>query len=163
MFRFLQKHMKSNRGDANVSKMTIIAIAFVVGAILLVLTTSAFRNPINRWFSNVTHGWFAEENGQFDLMLNPFANYERNSNGTIKNVVYRHYNDDGSYEELCFDVSKIEVGTQDAYVFTCYTADGAVIDNTDTWPWSGAAYVTVSDDGMTITYQGQSTYTAYEP
>lgn len=60
-----KQHLSNNKGDANVSKMTLIAIVFVVGAILLVLTTSAFRNPINRWFEKVTTGWFANENGMF--------------------------------------------------------------------------------------------------
>ena len=55
--------MRNNKGDANVSKMTMIAIVFVVGAILLVLVTSAFRSPINNWFNKVTNGWFADENG----------------------------------------------------------------------------------------------------
>ena len=65
MLKYIRKHLQSNRGDANVSKMTIIAIVFVVGAILLIMTTSAFRNPINRWFGKVTAGWFADENGEF--------------------------------------------------------------------------------------------------
>ena len=93
MFKRLFKHMRSNSGDSNVSKMTIIAIAFVVGAILLVLTTSAFRNPINRWFDKVTNGWFAEENGMYEAD-NRFLFAERLENGTIKDATYIYYLDD---------------------------------------------------------------------
>ena len=97
MFKRLFKHMRSNSGDSNVSKMTIIAIAFVVGAILLVLTTSAFRNPINRWFGKVTNGWFAEENGMYEAD-NKFLFAERLQNGTIKGATYIYYweDDDGN-------------------------------------------------------------------
>lgn len=71
MLQKLRKHTANHQGDANVSRMTIIAIVFVVGAILLVMTTSAFRNPINRWFSTVANDWFASENGMFDLGIKP--------------------------------------------------------------------------------------------
>lgn len=71
MFKKLREHLTGNKGDANISKMTLIAIIFVVGAILLVMTTSAFRGPINRWFSTVTNDWFASENGMFDLGIKP--------------------------------------------------------------------------------------------
>ena len=66
----LIKHMRNNRGDANVSKMTLIALVFVVGAICLILVTSAFRSPINNWFRQVTAGWFADNNGKF--VSNPY-------------------------------------------------------------------------------------------
>lgn len=66
----LIKHMRNNRGDANVSKMVLIALVFVVGAILLVMITSAFRGPINRWLSTVTNDWFADDNGKF--VSNPY-------------------------------------------------------------------------------------------
>lgn len=66
-------HIKDNKGDANVSKMVIIAIVFVVGAILLVMFTSAFRGPIGHWFETVVLDWFDHEgkNGEFQYS-NPF-------------------------------------------------------------------------------------------
>jgi hypothetical protein len=57
MKRFLL-HMRNNAGDTNVSKMIMVAIVFVVGAILLVMVTSAFRGPIDRWFETVVMDWF---------------------------------------------------------------------------------------------------------
>lgn len=96
----LQQHLRNNKGDANVSKMTIIAIAFVVGAILLVLTTSAFRNPINRWFDKVQASWFADENGMYEAD-NKFLFAERLENGTIKGATYIYYWEDGQcYSKL---------------------------------------------------------------
>lgn len=97
------KHLKNNRGDANVSKMVLIATVFVVGAILLVLITSAFRNPINRWFEKVSNDWFASENGEFNLMNNPFANYERNENGTYKGIKYTYSDEYGTYTIRGYD------------------------------------------------------------
>lgn len=61
MKRFLL-HMRNNAGDTNVSKMIMVAIVFVVGAILLVMVTSAFRGPIDRWFETVVVDWF-DNNG----------------------------------------------------------------------------------------------------
>ena len=88
MITSTKQHLSNNKGDANVSKMTLIAVAFVVGAILLVLTTSAFKNPINRWLAKVSNDWFAEENGEFNLMLDPLAAYEKRENGTYKGLQY---------------------------------------------------------------------------
>lgn len=87
MLKTMKNHMSSHRGDANVSKMTLIAIVFVVGAILLVLTTSAFRSPINHWFETVTKDWFADENGMFEAD-NRWLFMSKNENGTYENAVY---------------------------------------------------------------------------
>lgn len=87
MFTYLRRHLRNNRGDANVSRMTMIAIVFVVGAILLVMTTSAFRSPINRWFSTVTKDWFADSNGMYEAD-NQWLFMSKNKNGTYENAVY---------------------------------------------------------------------------
>ena len=116
------KHIRDNKGDANVSKITMVAIVFVVGAILLVLTTSAFRNPINRWFEKVTTGWFASENGMYEAD-NPFLGYEKNANGTYKGVEYRWTNPDGSYA-VVQDVDNAELGGEGMFVIKFYNAQG---------------------------------------
>lgn len=57
--------LKSNSGDENVSALLWVAIAFVVGAILLILISSAFQGPIHNWFEGVIKSWFNENNGDF--------------------------------------------------------------------------------------------------
>ena len=79
MLKRIRNHLHNNKGDANISKTMMIAIAFVVGAILLIMVTSAFRNPINTWFSKTNNDWFAEENGDYPI----------NANGTLRNMEYR--------------------------------------------------------------------------
>ena len=87
MLKQIKAHAKNNSGDANVSRMTLIAIVFVVGAILLVLTTSAFRQPINNWFDKVTASWFKDSNGMFEAD-NRWLFMSKNENGTYENAVY---------------------------------------------------------------------------
>ena len=161
MITSTKQHLSNNKGDANVSKMTLIAVAFVVGAILLVLTTSAFKNPINRWLAKVSNDWFAEENGEFNLMLDPLAAYEKRENGTYKGLQYIKYYSDGSYAVLSFPSSPTGY-----YGYQKYTASG----QRDGWPWlhgsSGEGVVqSVSDDGLTITFKSSSwgTWTAQVP
>ena len=152
MFK-MKQHLQNHNGDANVSKMTLIAIVFVVGAILLVLVTSAFRNPINRWFSTVTSDWFAKENGEFNLMLDPYANYERHTNGTIKGVKYVSlYDETGgllltSPEMLIKDAA----GRQQWYWISCDANGNRTDFGTD---WEGYGQVQISNDGSTITVDG---------
>ena len=87
MLTRIKNHFKNHSGDANVSRMTLIAIVFVVGAILLVLTTSAFRQPINNWFDKVTASWFKDSNGMFEAD-NRWLFMSKNENGTYENAVY---------------------------------------------------------------------------
>lgn len=153
---YIKQHVRDNKGDANVSKMTMIAIVFVVGAILLVLTTSAFRNPINRWFEKVTTGWFASENGMYEAD-NPFLGYERNANGTYKGVVYRAYLSDGTYYQID-DPAAYHNGDNGEDYVTMYRfdANGNFLEeriNTDGW-------IEISDDGRTI-YSGYKTKADY--
>ena len=58
MFQEIKAYLRSNSGDTNVSKMIVIAIVFVVGAILLVMLTSATRGPIQHWYETVVVDWF---------------------------------------------------------------------------------------------------------
>ena len=154
-------HLKNNKGDAHVSKMTMIAIVFVVGAILLVLTTSAFRNPINRWFDKITNGWFTEENGEFNLMINPLEGYEKRDNGTYKGLKYIKYYDDGSYAVLTFPSSPTGY-----YGYQKYTSAGKATGMPMLHGTKGESVVkTVSEDGLTITFKSSSwgTWTAQVP
>ena len=154
-----KNHLKDNRGDAHVSKMTIIAIAFVVGAILLVLTTSAFRGPINRWLSTVTNSWFADKNGAFEYSAdgfdpfnnNPFASYEKNDNGTLKDVIYITEWEPGVYYRLKTDASALRTGNKDNQV-QMYRCDAAGnIDYEYTTSYSNLWGIQVSDDGSSFT------------
>ena len=155
------KHLKSNKGDANVSKMTLVAIIFVVGAILLVMTTSAFRGPINRWFEKVTTGWFADSNGMFEAD-NQFLGYEKNANGTYKDVKYVRYGTDGSWCELV-SVTKLtngRYGDSDVLV-QCYDANGRPGE----LMLYGGGTCTISDDGKTVTLKewGTQVFVAQPP
>ena len=47
MFKTLRAHLADNRGDENISKMIWVAIVFVVGAILLIILTSAFEGMLS--------------------------------------------------------------------------------------------------------------------
>lgn len=158
MLKTMKNHMSSHRGDANVSKMTLVAIVFVVGAILLVLTTSAFRGPINRWFDKVQASWFADENGMFEAD-NAFLGVERNANGTYKDVEYVYYRPDGSYSVLV----GAERATNGSFGFNTfahvsYDANGRV-QYMEGMPGGTCA---ISQDGTSITIFGME-YVAQPP
>lgn len=80
MFSKIKAHLRSNSGDTNISKMIMVAIVFVVGAILLVLLTSAFQGPIKGWYDHVIDEWFNHENGQFSYVVdgNPDSGLDDN-------------------------------------------------------------------------------------
>ena len=65
--------MRDNSGDENITKMIWVAIVFIVGAILLVLITSAFNGPIHDWYENVINDWFTQDgaNGSFPGYTTP--------------------------------------------------------------------------------------------
>lgn len=67
MFKTIRAHLADNRGDENISKMIWVAIVFVVGAILLLLITTAFKGPISNWYNNVINEWFNCANGGFEV------------------------------------------------------------------------------------------------
>ena len=67
MFKTLRAHLADNRGDENISKMIWVAIVFVVGAILLLMITTAFEGPIKNWYNGVINGWFNANNGGFEV------------------------------------------------------------------------------------------------
>ena len=153
----LKQHMRSNKGDANVSKMTIIAIVFVVGAILLVLTTSAFRNPINRWFDKVTAGWFQDDNGMFEAD-NQWLLEERHENGTYKNAVYIIEDAADNFWILLDGTEAICNGstqTDDIYTYNYFGGHG--IGSFDKY-----SECTISADGRTIIIEGVA-FHAYLP
>lgn len=152
---FCKQHLRDNKGDANVSKMTLIAVVFVVGAILLVLTTSAFRNPINRWFSTVTKDWFADSNGMFEAD-NRYMFAEREFNGTLKGAVYVLADDNG----VTFMVLSIPqdlqngVPNENIQTFTNFNGNGGL------GSYVHPQDVVISEDGRTITV-GTDVYTGY--
>ena len=141
------RHLKDNKGDANVSKMTLIAIVFVVGAILLILITSAFRNPINRWFETVTKDWFADKNGEFKLMIDPFDMYERGSNGLYTDLEYSFIEEETGRRYVLQGVATMQETTNSSrYVsWKIYYPNGQVYES------SGPNVITFSDDGKTVT------------
>lgn len=57
----VKNHITDNRGDENVAKMIWIAVAFIIGAIILALLTWAFKTPITNWFKSVINSWFNTE------------------------------------------------------------------------------------------------------
>lgn len=57
----VKNHITDNKGDENVAKMIWIAVAFIVGAIILALLTWAFKGPISEWFSDVIDSWFGRK------------------------------------------------------------------------------------------------------
>ena len=170
MLKWLKRHLRDNKGDANVSKTTVIAIVFVVGAILLVLTTSAFRNPINRWFDKVQSGWFGGDNGYYALN-DPYILYERNENGSIKGLNYRLTYPDGSYVELWYkDIANFPNG------YISYSTGGYYGGRDedilkDHWATFGVIYDTsemsISADGKTFIFHdspwGYIEFQAYIP
>lgn len=153
MLTRIKNHFKNHSGDANVSRMTLIAIVFVVGAILLVLTTSAFRSPINHWFETVTKDWFANENGMFEAD-NQWLFAERNENGTYKGAVYIA-NDAPIVIDCPEDVRNgTDNGPYGVSVYTNFN-DVACIG------WMNPDFnVVISDDGRTITIDDE-VFTAY--
>ena len=171
MFTYLKRHLRNNRGNANVSRMTMIAVVFVVGAILLVMTTSAFRNPINRWFDKVQSGWFGGDNGYYALN-DPYVMYERNANGSIKGLNYRLTYSDGSYVEISAkDIANFPNGTLSYSTGGYYGGEHEdVIKNG--WFTLGTYYdvsdFSLSADGKTLIisedgYPGYCEFVAYIP
>ena len=77
MFKTLRAHLADNSGDENISKMIWVAIVFVVGAILLVIVTSAFKGPIKNWYVKTINEWFNNDTGKIDganaTATDPFA------------------------------------------------------------------------------------------
>ncbi len=64
--KHINKYLFNNDADENISKMIIVAIAFVVGAILLVILASAFKGPIAEWWKGVINEWFNDDTGAID-------------------------------------------------------------------------------------------------
>lgn len=145
--------MHDNSGDANISKMTLIAIVFVVGAILLLLITSAFNGPITTWFNEVITSWFDSANGDY-VLQDPLLFYEKNANGTYQGLRYIRQNADGTYEVLQATES-MENGKIESYSVSHYFADGTLKeDKTYIYPYHAKASLQISEDGQAITING---------
>lgn len=71
MFQTIKNHLTDNKGDENISKMIWVAIVFVVGAIMLLLITTAFKGPIKTWYEGVIDDWFNSDNGAYIDSANP--------------------------------------------------------------------------------------------
>ncbi len=147
MFTDLRRHLRDNKGDANVSKTTMIAIVFVVGAILLVMTTSAFRNPINRWFSTVTKDWFADSNGMYEAD-NKYLFAPRRENGTIEGATYIVYLEDDKSRWMKLPIVDNLVDGQNALDVACDWN----LNGNEAWGSyvTDEYYVDISDDGTYI-------------
>ena len=150
MITNIKKHLSTNNGEASTSKMMWVAIIFVVGAILLLLITTAFKGPIQEWYENTAAEWFNGENGQYSH--DEWAIYEKNENGTYKGLEYIGYNQDGTYCVLKTDVSKLVDGsTSEDCGYYEYNADGT---STGRMPVYFNADIEISPDGKTITVDG---------
>lgn len=157
MLKSLKQQLRDNKGDANVSKMTLIAIVFVVGAILLVMMTSAFRGPIKDWWQSRAADWFKAENGAFAYEVDPFDAYERNANGTFKGVRYRCHMEGNDYWYIEMPDS-VQNGQDASEVVVRQQIFG---NNLLGWGPNNTT-VEISPDGKTIT-MGMFVYEAYIP
>ena len=63
MFKQIKQHLRENCGDENVSKMTWVAIVFLVGTTLFMLTIAAFKGPIQTWYTDMVAPWFSGDRG----------------------------------------------------------------------------------------------------
>lgn len=149
MINRIKNHLLENSGDENVSKMTWVAIIFVVGAILLLLTTTAFKEPIQNWYKDTVAEWFNGENGQYSY--NKWSMYKRNENGTYEGIQYVLEFPNGDYWVVSSDVNELpENGTYEGFYTQQYNANGEKIGIED---WF-AGQVEISNDGRTISYDG---------
>lgn len=149
IYHTIKQHLLDNNGDQSTSKMTLVAIIFVVGAILLLLTTTAFKEPIQNWYRDTIAEWFAEDNGQYSF--DPWSMYERNANGTYKGLEYIMELPNGNYVVLV-DYDDVASDAISPILETYYyNPDGTMYDlPTSIFP----AQFVISADGKTITVDG---------
>lgn len=163
MLKQIKAHAKNNSGDANVSRITLIAIVFVVGAILLVLTTSAFRQPINNWFDKVTASWFKDSNGMFEAD-NQWLFEAQNENGTYSGAIYIMKL--GTEGWIVLDMPEgLRNGTEHAGSQGKHGAStSSYIAGNHTIGWLNKSMeCVISSDGRTITFDGDMVFEAYLP
>lgn len=143
------EHLCDNRGDENISKMTWVAIIFVVGAILLLLTTTAFKEPIKNWYDDTVVEWFSAEHGQYSY--DEWSTYEKNENGTYKGMQYVLYFPSGGYQVMMYPSEAVHNGNADECYMMTYDANG----NWDGCYWNYmSGTIQISNDGKTITIDG---------
>lgn len=82
MFKTIRAHLADNRGDENISKMIWVAIVFVVGAIMLLMVTNAFKGPIKSWFDGVINGWFNKNTGDMPQVNDNAFDISNGASGT---------------------------------------------------------------------------------
>lgn len=59
----IKNHLKENSGDENISKMTWVAIIFLVGTTLFLFITAAFKGSVQNWYNDSVVVWFSGERG----------------------------------------------------------------------------------------------------
>ena len=160
MLQKLRKHITNHQGDANVSKITLVAIVFVVGALLLVMITSAFRNPVNRWFDKVQASWFADRNGMFEAD-NPMVGYQRNANGTYQGLYYYYYDATTQQYYVLTPTEAAKGENNGSIAIKYYSADGTYLYTGGKTSPAGAP-IYVSEDGLSLSNFGK-TYQVYLP
>lgn len=146
MFNIIKNHLLSNSGDESTSKVIWVAIVFVIGAILLLLVTTAFKEPIQNWYETTVIEWFNGENGQYSY--DQWSVYEKNENGTYKGLQYIMYAENGGYQILLFPEDVQHNGSAGDCYMQKYDANGNW-DNAE-WNYLGGTVV-ISNDGKTIT------------
>lgn len=55
MLKTMKALVRDNSGDENITKMFWVAIVFIVGAILLVMVSTAFNGPIHDWYQKIIY------------------------------------------------------------------------------------------------------------
>lgn len=153
MINAIKQHLLDNNGDENTSKMIWIAIVFVVGAILLLLITTAFKEPIQEWYDNVVAEWFTEDNGQYSY--DEWTKYERNENGTYKDLKYVFYKDDGSYFVL--ESNYVKEFDDSKNFNTCFIRDYDANGKSGFGVHARGA-TSISPDGKSIVFDGDVYY-----
>lgn len=145
----IKQHLQENDGMVATPNMILIAIVFVTGSVVLVMTTSAFNGPINEWYTDTVEEWFTEENGQYSY--DAWAAYERNENGTYKGMQYVLYFPNGSCQIMMYPEEAVHNGNADECYMMSYDANG----NWDGSYWNYmSGTVQISNDGKTITIDG---------
>lgn len=150
MISLIKSHLCDNDGLVATPNMILIAIAFVIGSIVLVTTTAAFKEPIQQWYETTVVEWFAGENGQYSY--DEWAAYEKNENGTYKGLDYVLYLSNGKYVVLRSPETLYNTTDFTEVFATEYNADGSI----ETFPCYFVEEIKISNDGRTIRVDGQN-------
>lgn len=149
MISLIKSHLCDNDGLVATPNMILIAIAFVIGSIVLVTTTAAFKEPIQQWYETTVVEWFAGENGQYSY--DEWAAYEKNENGTYKGLNYVLQFDNGKYVVIDSPGDLYNTSDLTDVFVTEYNADGKAIR----YPCYFVDKIKISSDGRSITLDDQ--------